>query len=323
MCVERFHLVRKYFAIIVVILLPHCMDARGEELPQLFVENQRRLDEVSADCEAICQTIGYRRDGSSQDAVRCDQWQLLPDGLLWHSYLAAPQEPRISTVIYHDSEDGIFWDATLGGRVGLVRYGTLGAKNPSGWQWDLEGAVFTRLDLRHAEDVESMDYRFGTELTAAEGPWAVKFGYFHISSHIGDEYLVRNATLNRLNYVTESLVLGGSYKPIESVRLYGELVYAFHVAGGAKPFQFQTGAEYTPIARSAWLGAPFAAINLQCREAVEYDVSTTLQLGWLYQGPESDRRFRVGVQYGNGPTSQYSFFLRRDQYVGMGVWFDY
>jgi hypothetical protein len=252
-----------------------------------------------------------------------DQWHLLPDSLLWHSYLAGPQEPRISTVIFGDNGEGVFWDATLGGRVGLLRYGTGEAIGASGWQWDLEGAVITRLDLLHAEDVESMDYRFGTEMTWAEGPWAMKFGYFHISSHVGDEYLDRNPTFTRVNYVTESWIVGGSYQPLVDVRLYGEFVNSFHMAGGAKRYQFQTGAEYTPIMKATQRGAPFAAINLNFREAVDYDVATTVQAGWSYQSPRTGRRIRFGGQYGDGPTSQFSFFQRRESYFGLGVWFDY
>jgi len=250
-------------------------------------------------------------------------WHLLPDGLLWHSYLAAPHEPRISTVIFQTNDEGIFWDATLGGRVGLLRYGTPGAANPSGWQWDLEGAVITRLDLLHAEDVESMDYRFGSEITAAEGPWTMKFGYFHISSHVGDEYLIRNPGFTRVNYVTESWIIGGSYQPTDDVRLYGEFVNSFRASGGAKRYQFQTGAEYTPVTKVATRGAPFAAINLNFREAVDWDVSTTVQAGWSFQSPQSERRIRFGLQYGDGPTSQFSFFQRRESYLGGGVWFDY
>ncbi|QDV47563.1 hypothetical protein Enr13x_74730 [Stieleria neptunia] len=252
-----------------------------------------------------------------------DQWHLLPDGLLWHSYLAAPQEPRISTVIFGDNNDGIYWDATVGGRVGLLRYGTGQSHGASGWQWDLEGAVITRLDLLHAEDVESMDYRFGTEITWAEGPWAMKFGYFHISSHVGDEYLIRNPTFTRINYVTESWIVGGSYRPREDMRLYGEFVNSFRASGGAKRYQLQTGAEYTPIAKVMRRGAPFAAVNLNFREAVDYDVSTTVQAGWSFQSPKSGRRIRLGAQYGDGPTSQFSFFQHRESHLGLGVWFDY
>ncbi|QDS94839.1 hypothetical protein FF011L_36210 [Roseimaritima multifibrata] len=269
-------------------------------------------------------TVTVTTSGSDHSAAAgCREWQLLPDGLLWHSYLAAPHEPRISTVILQTNNEGVFWDATLGGRVGLIRYGTAGAVNASGWQWDLEAAAITRLDLLHAEDVESMDYRFGTEITAAEGPWAMKFGYFHISSHVGDEYMIRNPTFQRVNYVTESWIIGGSYLPRDDVRLYGEFANSFRASGGAKRYQFQTGAEYTPIAKVVARGAPFAAINLNFRQAVGWDVSTTVQAGWAFQSARSGRRVRFGLQYGDGPTSQFSFFQRRESYLGGGVWFDY
>ncbi|WP_146392861.1 DUF1207 domain-containing protein [Allorhodopirellula solitaria] len=251
------------------------------------------------------------------------EWIVLPQGLLWHSYLAGPQEPRISAILFGDDDGGFFWDATLGGRVGLLRYGTPGAADPHGWQWDLEGAAITRLDMWESQDVESVDYRFGTELTWAEGPWAMKAGYFHISSHVGDEYLIRNPTFERINYVTESLIWGVSYKPTQPVRLYGEAAYAVHCAGGAQPWQFQTGAEWTPApSPSRWI-APFAAANLGFFEATEYHMQTTLQAGWALQGSRSAQRLRFGFQYGQGPTNQFSFFQRSDEYLGWGIWFDY
>lgn len=288
------------------------------EFGTMFAQCDQLIDQAATECDAICQDIR-----PNQAFCEDRQWHLLPDGLLWKSYLAGPHEPRIATVIFGDTDGGIFWDAIVGGRVGLIRYGTAGAKRPQGWQWDLEGAVITRLDLLHAEDVESTDYRFGTEITVAEGPWAMKFGYFHISSHVGDEYLIRNSILERVNYVTESWVWGVSYSPNAALRFYGEMANAFRASGGAKRYQFQTGAEYTPVAVTTWNGAPFAAVNLNFREAVGYDVSTTAQIGWAFQSRRSGRRIRFGIQYGGGPTSQYSFFERREEYLGMGFWFDY
>ena len=250
-------------------------------------------------------------------------WHLLPDGLLWRSYLAGPHEPRISMVIFRNSDDEWFWDAVIGGRVGLLRYGTSGSNRPQGWQWDLEGAVMTRLDLQNSEDVESMDYRFGTDITAAEGPWGMRLGYYHISSHVGDEYIERNPLFERINYVTESFVIALSYSPTASTRYYGEFANSFRTSGGARRYQYQTGFEYTPIAKVPSRGAPYAAINVHLREAVDYDAATTLQVGWGWQGQSSGRRLRVGLQYGQGPTSQYEFFQRREEYLGCGVWFDY
>ena len=94
-------------------------------------------------------------------------------------------------------------EPTLGGRVGLLRFGTADAEQPMGWQLDFEGAVMPRLDVLGAMDVESVDYRFGLLSTQSDGPTALKFGYYHISSHAGDEYLIRNPGIDRINYVRE------------------------------------------------------------------------------------------------------------------------
>ncbi len=321
---------RAFYAVIAFFCLDilHCW---GDVPPQLFDRGYQLLEDANVQFDEICAEThlestceaAQRISHSESSQSDTDDWHILPDGLLWHSYLADPHEPRISTVIFHTEDDGVFWDATLGGRVGLLRYGTAGAKQPRGWQWDLEGAVITRLDILHAEDVESADFRFGTEITYAEGPWAMKFGYFHISSHVGDEYLIRNPGFTRVNYVTESWVLAGSYKPVVSVRLYGEFANAFRASGGAERYQFQTGAEYAPQSNSSNLVTPFAAIHFNFREAVDYDASATAQVGWMFQGLDSDRRLRFGLQVGDGPTSQYAFFQRRERYAGIGVWFDY
>jgi hypothetical protein len=260
---------------------------------------------------------------TTASSANARQWQALPDGLIWKNYLADPHEARMSLLLFENLDEGRFWDATLGGRVGLLRYGTLGAIDPRGWQWDLEGAVITRLDMEQSQDVESMDYRFGTQMTWSEGPWATKFGYFHISSHMGDEYLLRIPGTDRVNYVTESAVVATSNRPIQMVRLYGELAYAFVTSGGAEPLQLQTGIEYNPRPALGKKLAPFVAANLNFREVVDYAVSSTIQAGWSFRGPRSDRQYRFGAQYGAGPTSQYEFYFRKEEYIGIGMWFDY
>lgn len=297
-------------------------DNLGEFIPRFSDPSQQTLN-IDPGISTLGSTAaGTPLSGSPRSREEWE-WILLPDGLLWHSYLAGPQEPRISALLLADEKGGYFWDATLGGRVGFLRYGTPGAKDPHGWQWDLEGAAITRMDVLEQTDIESVDYRFGTELTWAEGPWAMKAGYFHISSHVGDEYLIRNPTFDRINYVTESLIWGVSYKPVQPVRLYGEVAHALHRAGGARPFQFQTGAEWTPEPKRPNRITPFIATNLGFFESTEFHMQTTIQAGWYFQGPESDRRLRFGLQYGDGPSNQFEFFARSQEYLGWGIWFDF
>ena len=61
-------------------------------------------------------------------------WQVLPDGLIYKSYLAGLKEARMGTQAFYERDEGWKWDITLGGRVGILRYGTPDVVNPEGWQ---------------------------------------------------------------------------------------------------------------------------------------------------------------------------------------------
>ena len=112
----------------------------------------------------------------------------------------------------------------------------------AGWQLDVEGAAFPRLDLQHNEDLTSVDFRGGILSTTRQGPWETKFGFYHISSHLGDEYMLRTSpNYTRLNYVRESLMAGIAAYLNPSVRIYTEAGWAFQEDGGAKPWEFQFG----------------------------------------------------------------------------------
>lgn len=250
-------------------------------------------------------------------------FQFLPDGLLYHSYLAGEKEPRFSGALLWDTQGGTYLDAVLGGRVGIFRYGSEGPRNPQGWQLDVEGAAFPRLNIDENHDLESADFRFGVPFTSRRGPLAVKFAYYHISSHVGDEFLVRNPGFVRVNYVRDALVYGLTYSLNPDLKIYGEVSYAFYVAGGAEPWEFQFGAEYSPAVALCPLGAPFLAVNGHTREEVDFGGSVNVIGGWEWRSRRSDRQIRVGAQYFNGKSSQYAFFSQHEELLGFGIWFDY
>ena len=116
-------------------------------------------------------------------------WQWVPTGLIYHSYMAGPHEPRAGITSFSDGEGGAFADATLGGRMGFLRYGNCDPIIPAGWQLDFYGAAIARLDLKSKEDLDACDYVFGLPLTYGNEQWQFKFGYAHLSSHLGDEFM--------------------------------------------------------------------------------------------------------------------------------------
>ncbi|TWT95322.1 hypothetical protein Pla108_34680 [Botrimarina colliarenosi] len=254
-------------------------------------------------------------------------WELMPDGLIYRSYQAGPRESRLGLHTIQNSYPGtkseIAWDATLGGRKGVVRFGNCDPTNPVGWQLDLEGATIVRLNLDENRDVDSSDFRFGVPLTYTAGDGvAYKLGYYHLSSHLGDELIARTGVNNRVNYVRDAIIAGVSYQIVPSVRIYGETAYAFFTAGGAEPWEFQFGAEYSQPGPTGFAGTPFIATNAHLREELEFGGDWTLQTGWLWRG-NTGSTLRLGLHYMNGKSTQYQFFDRNEEQFGLGLWCDF
>jgi hypothetical protein len=274
-------------------------------------------------------------DSLPKDVVRIDQfgvplpetndwtWRWAPTGLLYHSYMAGEHEPRMALFTFNNLEGRNLWDATLGGRAGLVQYGNGDPIHPAGYQLDFYGAANPRLDADNEQDLEACDYVFGLPITFGDEHWQWKFGYAHLSSHLGDEYAIRHpgALNERINYVRDSLVLGTSYYLIPAWRFYGETGWAFNASGGAEPWDAQFGTEIAnPYPSKTW--TPFLAINGRMRQELDFGGDVTIQAGWMQRGVLG-QSIRLGGQYFNGKSNQFQFYTKTEQQLGIGVWYDF
>lgn len=250
-------------------------------------------------------------------------WQLTPDGLIYRSYLAGMREPRLAGVWQHDKNLGWVLDAAVGGRVGLVRYGTGDSLRPEGWELDFEGAAFPRLAADYEGDLIAADFRYGVPLTYGCGPFQTKFAFYHVSSHLGDEFLLHHPDAERINYLRNALVWGVGYYLGKDFRVYAEADWAFHKDGGAEPWHYQFGIEYCPLEPiHSFRGAPFAAINTQLREEADFGGNVVVQAGWRWRGA-SGHLIRIGAQYFQGKSDQYEFYRSTEEKVGLGLWYDF
>lgn len=264
----------------------------------------------------------------SASTTHCDDWYVLPSGLLYRSYLAGAKEPRIHWAnLYDTKSDRRIWETSLGGRAGLLRYGSGESNSAEGFQLDLEGAVFSRvLPDEPSAMLEAADFRFGFLATWRIRRTSLKAGYYHVSSHLGDEFLLANPLFDRINYVRDSLIFGAMYDLTNDLQIYGEVGNALGAQGGAKPLELQFGSQYVPSASDFRVkvgGAPFAAVNGHLRQDFDFSGSLNLVTGWSWQGEESKSRFRIGLQYYRGQSLQYSFFDRKENLIGGGLWFDF
>lgn len=273
------------------------------------------------DADVYFDQNAYPGPGFIQPPSQYWQWQVLPAGVMYRSYMAGVRESRIALhTINLDSS--LYWDATLGGRAAILRYGTNDPFHPQGWEIGVEGAGIVRLNWDEERDLDSSDFRFGVPLSYATGNWQFKFGYYHLSSHLGDEFIARNPGADRDNYVRDALVLGASYYVVPALRLYGETSWAFYTGGRAEPWEFQFGAEYAQPGPTGSYGTPFLAVNAHLHEETNYSGNFTAQTGWLWRG-ETGSTMRIGVHYLNGASSQYQFVNNSEQQIGLGLWYDF
>jgi hypothetical protein len=264
-------------------------------------------------------------EGPGRHLAPAPQWcglQLLPVGLIYPAQLANPKESRFSTHFINEQDEGWLMDATLGTRVGILRCGTCDGPRPQGFQVDAEGSSQIRIDLPDDRDLRSADFRAGVAFTFGTLRTQSKLSYYHLSSHLADEFLLKNPDFTRVNYVRDVLVIGQCVYLTERLRVYGEAGWAFYT-DVSKPWEFQFGADYAPAAPTGPGGAPFFAINGSLREEVNFGGGLTVQAGWAWQGDEHGRLTRVGMHYYNGESPQYSFFDVHEQQIGLGVWYDF
>jgi len=251
-------------------------------------------------------------------------WQALPDGLIYRSYLAGVKEPRMAANwMYELQDDTFFLDAAIGGRVGILRYGTQDDFFPQGWQLDAEAAAFPRLNLDEEWDLDVVDYRVGVPLTYGVGRWRYKLAWYHLSAHLGDEFIDRvpGSIDDRINYSRDVALVGISFYATPALRFYGEAGYGFELYDGAEPWEFQFGIDYSP-AVTGLRGAPFFAVNGHLREEVDFGGNVVGQAGWQWRG-ESGQTFRIGAQYFNGKSNQFEFFDEFEEQIGFVIWYDY
>jgi len=265
-------------------------------------------------------------------APRPWHWQILPNNLIWTSYLAGPKEPRFATVWYDDAgldpfnpgrPNGGMWDSTLGGRAAILRYGSDNELHPQGFELQIEGAAFVRLHMAEERDLRSSDYRFGIPLIYGVGRWQTKLAYYHLSAHLGDEAMVRYQTLDRINYVRDVIVWGNSYYPLDWMRIYGEVGWSFFNDGGSQPWELQFGTELVQARPTGPRGAPFLAVNGMLRQELAWGGNVCIQTGWAWRGDRSQRLFRVGFEYLNGADPQYEFVYDVQNRAGVGLWYDF
>ncbi len=248
-------------------------------------------------------------------------WEFLPQGAIYPLYLADVKASRLAGSWSGGTKGQI--DATLGGRFGILRHlrGSTGPY-PHGWQLDFEGAAMPRVSPLKDLDLRSADFRFGLPLQFGFGRLHTRVGYYHLSSHVGDEFLLNNPGFQRLNFSRDVLFAGIGFWVTPHARVYTQAGWGFRT-DVSRPWEFEFGIERIPRFATGISGQFFFAVHGHLRQELNYGGHLAAQTGWAWRRDERSGLLRVGLDYRNGKNTQYSFFRDHEQQLGLGLWYDF
>jgi hypothetical protein len=149
---------------------------------------------------------------------------------------------------------------------------------------------------------------------------------YHQSSHLGDEFLLRNR-VDRINVSYEGVDARVSYDLFKKVaRIYAGGGYILRRdPEDLGRWSAQGGLELrSPRTIFRKHMRPVAAVDLQHREDTDWDADVSVRAGVQFEAEKlKDRNLQLMLEYYHGHSPHGQFFDRRIEYWGVGIHFHY
>lgn len=255
--------------------------------------------------------------------------------VLFRPFIADPRAVEYS--IGWRNEDRVFdnnlIDVSFGDIWGIYQWCHVGPWNGQ-MRIELEGAVWALFaPLKDTSPMINSDWYVGIPLTYAFENWSFRLRAFHISSHIGDEFLIdhkrlfrKHKNFHRKNPSAEYLDFFVSNEDIKGLRLFAGLGWMIFQDETFKcsPFYGAAGWEWRIEAWrkynfcSKLSGVPFFASYFRFSKDFKNYVDTNLTLGYEWSKLTGlCRRLRLYLEYHNGNSLEGQFCKLRTDYVAI------
>lgn len=207
------------------------------------------------------------------------------------------------------------------------------------WKGDLQigiqGGVWAVFNYSHIPnkkkhescELVNTDYFLGIPLTYAYDRWSFRARLYHISSHLGDEFIVNHPAYLHLrkNPSYEALEFISSYQLSGHLRVYGGPGFILH---SDPTFRMKTlfvkyGTELRILGQKLYYhqlyGTPFLAIHLENWQVRDWNLDLFIKLGYEFSKLQGvGRKLRLYIDYHHGYSYEGQFFLERTQYGEAG-----
>lgn len=253
-------------------------------------------------------------------AVEPPEQKLFPRSFeLFEPLRADPRQIQVGAYYYRLKGENM-GDVALGHSWGMARWLGRGWL----WQWDVEGMAYTRFQVSgDINKMQAIDFEANSSWEAARGPLSAKLSLYHISSHLGDDY-IRDTNDRGFRYSTEGVRLLGSWRPIDALRLYGGGGGLFHAIPEQRSGQFQTGLEARskPFKLGSASSRVYVAGDLQWKHAVRWNMTGRVVAGLRAAIKEGARAMKFHLGYQEGHSAFGQRFTEREHQADVGITFE-
>jgi hypothetical protein len=280
---------------------------------------------------ANAQTVDVPRCGTGVHPEEATGTVFFPQDQIFCPLLADPKEVRSFASFLRGTfpslgdpsgEGTPIGSVGLGDSFGLVRQG--GPRAGEGVQIDLVGSIFAQFNLgTSSNDLINADYVIGAPLTFRRSGFSVRARLYHQSSHLGDEYLLSNADIERENLSFESVEILVSQE-IRALRVYAGAERIFRREPDTLPSKlFHGGVELrSGRARNVQL---VGGVDIKTTELHDWSPAISgragLEFGRSAPGGYPVRLVTLMLEVYDGPSPYGQFFRDDISYLGVGLAF--
>lgn len=207
------------------------------------------------------------------------------------------------------------------------------------WRWHgdlqvgIEAAIWSVFNMNPPEPklnpgtaLVNTDYYVGIPFSYAANKWAFRFRGYHISSHLGDEFLVNNPGYKRKNPSYEAIDFFSSFQANDAIRLYfgpGVIVHSdpsfpmktLYVEYGGEA-RFSGVKMYYHKLYGTWVVAAY----FRNWEFLHWDIDGTYVFGYEWSKLQGiGRKIRILASFHHGFSLEGQFMKKRTEYGTIGL----
>lgn len=195
------------------------------------------------------------------------------------------------------------------------------------WEFFGEMGVFTQfswtqVDGEQQRNMLNVDYKIAFSYARTSGPSTWRLRFFHVSSHLGDDYIIRNQirkySENKVNY--EQLEFTYFRELSTKSRIYGGVGSVVRPNSLRLPFSYHFGL-HTNLRKEAKKWCWTMGAYTKGMQETDFTPSVKLGIGRAYFTESKAEPVRLLVEYYKGQLPYSQLESNRIEWIGLGLYF--